>query len=132
MRDGIIAGGAALCLLPENWTDFTPDELGKGVSASLKKLRAKLSTLNEQGLDTTPEKRLANEKKMLEIGIPGDAFLKQPWSDNVTATSISKPKSSSGKDEKAEKSEKSTKSEKSKKVEEDDEEDEDDEEEDDE
>jgi pSer/pThr/pTyr-binding forkhead associated (FHA) protein len=84
-RDGIIAGGVALCLLPENWTDFKAEDLGNGISASLKKLRAKLAELNEQGLDTTPEKRLENEKKILSAGIPGDAFLKQPWSDHVPA-----------------------------------------------
>ena len=84
-RDGIIAGGVALCLAPENWTDFKPEELGNDVAASLKKLRAKLASLNEQSLDTTPEQRLENEKKILELGMPGDAFLKQPWSDHVTA-----------------------------------------------
>ena len=82
-RDGIIAGGVALCLLPDNWTDFKAEDLGNGISASLKKLRAKLAELNEQGLDATPEKRLENEKKILSVGIPGDAFLKQPWSDRV-------------------------------------------------
>lgn len=82
-RDGIIAGGVALCLAPETWTDFKPDELGKDISDSLKKLRAKLASLNEQNLDTTPEKRLENEKKILKVGIPGDAFLKQPWSDHL-------------------------------------------------
>ena len=109
-RDGIIAGGAALCLLPEDWTDFKPEELGNDVSASLKKLRAKLSKLNEQGLDTTPEQRLENEIKMLELGIPGDSFLKQPWSDHVTASvAAPEPASSSGEAEKAEKTEKTKK-----------------------
>ena len=37
--------------------------------------------MNEQKQDTTPEQRLSNEKEILEIGIPGDAFLKQPWTD---------------------------------------------------
>ena len=127
-RDGIIAGGAALCLLPEGWTDFKPEELGNDVSASLKKLRAKLSKLNEQGLDTTPEKRLENEKKMLELGIPGDSFLKQPWADHVTAESAPASPSSSGKAEKAEKDDKTGKT---GKHDDDDDDDEDDEEEDD-
>ena len=82
-RDGIIAGGVALCLVPESWTDFKPEELGNDVGSSLKKLRAKLAQLNEQNLETTPEQRLENEKKILELGMPGDAFLKQPWSDHV-------------------------------------------------
>ena len=124
-RDGIIAGGAALCIVPENRSDFNQEELGKDVSASLKKLRAKLSKLNEQGLDTTPEQRLENEKKMLEIGIPGDSFLKQPWSDHVTADASAPASSSSS--EKAENAEKTKKAEKAEK----DDEEEDDEEEDD-
>ena len=118
-RDGIIAGGVALCLLPENWSDFKPEELGNGISDSLKKLRAKLSALNEQGLDTTPEQRLENERKMLEIGIPGDAFLKQPWSDHVTADAAPAPETSekTEKSEKTKKAEKAEKSEKTKKAE---------------
>jgi pSer/pThr/pTyr-binding forkhead associated (FHA) protein len=100
-RDGIIAGGVAICLLPDDWTDFKPEELEKGIGDSLKKLRAKLASLNEQGLDTTPEQRMENEKKMLQIGIPGDAFLKQPWSDHVTA--VTAPASPSSAEKKAEK-----------------------------
>jgi pSer/pThr/pTyr-binding forkhead associated (FHA) protein len=84
-RDGIIAGGVAHCLVPDNWTLFKADELAKDVSASLKALRAKVSKLNEQSLDTTPEQRIENEKKIIRTGIPGDALLKQPWADQVPA-----------------------------------------------
>jgi len=84
-RDGIIAGGIALCLVPDNWTEFKSDDLAKDIGTSLKALRTKLSSLNEQGLETTPEQRLENEKKILRVGIPGDAFLKQPWADQIPA-----------------------------------------------
>ena len=130
-RDGIIAGGVALILLPEDWTDFKADELGNDITASLKKLRSKLTKLNEQSLDTTPEQRMENEKKILTIGIPGDALMKQPWSDHVTATTMPEPSSSTRKTEKAEKDKKAGKDDKTKKDDDDDDDGEDDEEEDD-
>ena len=80
-RRGIIAGGIALCLIPEDGKEFKPADLAEKVGSSLKNLRKRLAKLNEQKQDTTPEQRLSNEKEILEIGIPGDAFLKQPWTD---------------------------------------------------
>jgi len=80
-RRGIIAGGIAICLIPEDWKEFKPADLAEKVGASLKNLRKRLAELNEQKQNTTPEQRLNNEKEILKIGIPGDAFLKQPWTD---------------------------------------------------
>ena len=119
-RDGIIAGGVALCLAPENWTGFKPENLAKEIGDSLKKLRTKLASINEQNMDTTPEKHLENEKKILLLGIPGDAFLKQPWADRVSGNSSGASPASGS----------SSSSGKGKKDDEDDDEDEDDEEED--
>lgn len=82
-RRGILAGGVALYLLPEGWKKPGREQLTAELNRSLKELRKKLALLNEQNQNSSPERRLANEKKILAIGIPGDAFLKQPWTDLV-------------------------------------------------
>ena len=82
-RRGILAGGIALYLLPESWKNPGREKLTADLSRSLKELRKKLALLNERNLNGSPEQRLANEKEILAIGIPGDAFLKQPWTDLV-------------------------------------------------
>ena len=82
-RRGIIAGGVALYLIPEDGKAFNQAQLAGNVSASLKKLRAKLAQLGERKQDSTPEQQLANEKEIMRLGIPGDAFLKQPWTDQI-------------------------------------------------
>lgn len=82
-RRGILAGGIALYLLPDNWKNPEREKLTADLSRSLKELRKKLALLNERSQNSSPELRLANEKEILAIGIPGDAFLKQPWTDLV-------------------------------------------------
>ena len=81
-RNGIIAGGVALYLSPEKG-DILPKDFSDKLSKSLKSLRKTLSSLTQQSGDIAPEKIIQNEKEILELGIPGDSFLKQPWTDHL-------------------------------------------------
>ena len=81
VRRGIVAGGIAYYLAPDGWSGFKPEKLAASLTAAMRKLRKQLADINESSQEATPEQVIANEKKILEIGIPGDSFLKQPWSD---------------------------------------------------
>ena len=81
-RNGIIAGGVALYLAPETG-DILPKDFSDKLGKSLKSLRKTLSSLTQQSGDIAPEKIIKNEKEILELGIPGDSFLKQPWTDHL-------------------------------------------------
>ena len=81
-RNGIIAGGVAFYLEPEK-SRILPQNIAEMLSKSLKNLRKNLTLLSQQNNDAAPEQIIRNEKKMLELGIPGDSFLKQPWTDHV-------------------------------------------------
>lgn len=81
-RDGIIAGGVAFYLAPER-NSVLPTDFADKLTKSLKTLRQELTRLVQQNSEATPEQVIRNEKRMLELGIPGDSFLKQPWTDYV-------------------------------------------------
>lgn len=80
-RDGIIAGGVALYLTPEKEL-ASRENLPGALNKSLKTLRQELQKLVQRNNDST-EQVIRNEKRILELGIPGDPFLKQPWTDYI-------------------------------------------------
>lgn len=81
-REGVIAGGVAICLDSKKST-ILPSDFSANLNKSLKLLRENLAKLVQQNSDATPEQVLYNEKKLLQLGIPGDSFLKQPWTDHL-------------------------------------------------
>ncbi|MBP5300975.1 MAG: FHA domain-containing protein [Victivallales bacterium] len=78
-RQAIIAGGMAVLLAKEGRLD---EAFREGVVARLRKLRQQTSRL--QSGEMTPEQAIAIRKKVLEIGFPGDSFVKQSWSMEVS------------------------------------------------
>ena len=77
-RQAIIAGGMAILLAKEGRLD---EAFREGVLARLRRLRQQTSQL--QSGEMTPEQAIAVRKKVLEIGFPGDSFVKQAWSLEV-------------------------------------------------
>ncbi|MBP5637968.1 MAG: FHA domain-containing protein [Victivallales bacterium] len=74
-RDGIIAGGMALLLAKPAQL---PKDIQDNLQQRLRKLRQAIMAL--QVGEQTPEQAIAQRKKTLEIGIPGDSLVKQAWS----------------------------------------------------
>ncbi len=79
-RRGIIAGGIAICLKTKS-SKIVPDNTAADLIRALQTLRRKLSAIAEKNQNSTPEKLLEAEQEILELGIPGDPLLKQPWAD---------------------------------------------------
>ena len=73
-RDGVIAGGMALLLgKPKQ----LPATLGEDVQTKYRRIRQQILAMEEG--DKTPEQIIANRKRVLEIGVPGDSLVKQSW-----------------------------------------------------
>ena len=79
-RRGILAGGIALALIPGE-SSAESKRLRKSLNKSFIGLRRNLAKKIEKNKDLTPEQVLRNERALLAEGIPGDPFLKQPWTD---------------------------------------------------
>ncbi|MBQ9367712.1 MAG: FHA domain-containing protein [Victivallales bacterium] len=80
-RRGIVAGGMACVLMTKGHT-FIDGKLADEVSKAFKELRKKLADITATTTgEVSPEKMLAAERDLLELGIPGDPFIKQPWTD---------------------------------------------------
>lgn len=79
-RQGIIAGAAALYLASEK-SLFKQEELAISLNKSMTNLRRKLATLVDTGKEITPEQSILNQKELLKLGIPGDPFIKQVWTN---------------------------------------------------
>ncbi len=76
-RKAIIAGGMAL-LLAHN-TQMLPDDFSEEVAAKFRQLRKEILAVTTR--DATPEEAVRNKRTLLEIGLPGDPLLKQPWAE---------------------------------------------------
>ena len=74
-RDGVIAGGMALLLAKPK---HLPAEFGEDVQTKYRRIRQRILAMEEG--EKTPEQIIANRKKILDIGIPGDSLVKQAWS----------------------------------------------------
>jgi len=74
-RDGVIAGGMALLLAKAKRLNA---DFGEEVFDKYRRLKQKILAMKEG--EKTPEQIIANRKKILEIGIPGDSLIKQEWS----------------------------------------------------
>ena len=81
-RDGIISGGIALYLNPEK-NSLLPKDFSARLNKSLKELRRNLSNISVKSADVSPEQIIQIEKRLLELGIPGDPFIKQAWNERV-------------------------------------------------
>jgi len=79
-RRGVIAGGMA-CQLRGRGCGFVPNDFNLQVNARFRELRREIGALLLSGNDKTPEEQSAAERKVLELGIPGDSYLKQAWVD---------------------------------------------------
>lgn len=79
-RRGILAGGIALALIPGE-SSAESKKLRKSLNKSFIDLRRSLAKKIEKNKDLPPEQVLRNERALLAEGIPGDPFLKQPWTD---------------------------------------------------
>ena len=77
-RKGVIAGGM-LCFMKDSGSNFVPEDLNEQVAAAYGKLRREVQDILTIDKEITPEMRIAKELKSLEIGIPGDSSLRQPW-----------------------------------------------------
>ena len=73
-RDGVIAGGMALLLAKPRKLS---SDMGEEVQTKYRRIRQKILALDEG--EKTPEQIIANRKKVLEIGIPGDSMVKPAW-----------------------------------------------------
>ncbi|MBR4219785.1 MAG: FHA domain-containing protein [Victivallales bacterium] len=73
-RDGVIAGGMALLLAKSK---VLPSDMGEEVQTKYRRIRQKILAMDEG--EKTPEQIIANRKKVLEIGIPGDSMVKPAW-----------------------------------------------------
>ena len=79
-RRGVIAGGM-VCHLCGRGCDFVPKDIKMQVNARFRELRKEVGALLLSGTDRTPEELSAAERKTLDLGIPGDSYLKQAWVD---------------------------------------------------
>ena len=84
-RKGIIAGGM-LCYLHTSSENFVPPDFKKQISQKFRTLRRKVIATLDIETEKTPEMRIRNETKVLETGIPGDPYLRQPWNDAIERT----------------------------------------------
>lgn len=73
-RDGIIAGGMAILLAKSNQL---PTEFAERVRSNLRKIRQTEQELGNG--EMTPEQIVQVQRKILSIGIPGDANVKRAW-----------------------------------------------------
>lgn len=83
-RKGIIAGGM-VCRLKDKSVNFVPDDFPEQIYRSHIALHRKVGALQDKLVDCTPEERRATEEEILSLGVPGDSFLRQPWSDKFDA-----------------------------------------------
>lgn len=79
-RTGIVAGTMAL-ILKRDTCGFIPEDFSTVISESFRALRKKITKSLAEAEAKSPEKRLEAERNSLELGIPGDSLLRQPWSD---------------------------------------------------
>ena len=79
-RKGIIAGGM-VCKLKDKSVNFVPDDFPDQIYRNHTALHRKVGALQDKLVDCTPEERRATEEEILSLGVPGDSFLRQPWSD---------------------------------------------------
>lgn len=81
-RRGIIAGGI-VSILHENKDEFVDEDFDVKLQESVKALRKRLNDIEAEknGSNVSAETIIACERRLLLMGIPGDALLKQPWTD---------------------------------------------------
>ena len=83
-RRGIVAGGMACRLMTKRHT-FIEGKLNEEVVKALRKLNVALATVAAKAAgDITPEQLMKVERELLELGIPGDKLISQPWTDKFT------------------------------------------------
>ena len=73
-RDGVLAGGMAILLAK---TGKLPVEFAEEVQEKYRRIRQRILAMDEG--EKTPEQIIADRKKKLEIGFPGDSLLKSAW-----------------------------------------------------
>ena len=54
-----------------------PSDMGEEVQTKYRRIRQKILALDEG--EKSPEQIIANRRKVLEIGIPGDSMVKPSW-----------------------------------------------------
>jgi len=79
-RAGVIAGGMA-CALKGRGTSYLPDDISYHVSRNFREIRKAVGSELLSESQRTPDQKIRVEEHVLAIGIPGDSYLKQPWSD---------------------------------------------------
>ena len=77
-RRGVIAGGM-VCHLRGRGCGFVPEDIKVQVNERFRSLRREVGKLVLLGGDRAPEEQLKAERQALEVGIPGDVYLKQAW-----------------------------------------------------
>ena len=73
-RDGVLAGGMAILLAK---TGKLPVEFAEEVQEKYRRIRQRILAMDEG--EKTPEQIIADRKRKLEIGFPGDSLLKSAW-----------------------------------------------------
>ena len=81
-RRGIIAGGMASILRNERST-YIDDKFNLELFESFKALRKELNKIvaEKNGMNVSLETLEACDRKLLELGVPGDSIIKQAWTD---------------------------------------------------
>ena len=82
-RRGIIAGGLAHCLRDGSLAVEEDEAARSALLAALKAVRRKTSEVLRVPDGRGPEVRIAAERTVLGVGIPGDPLIRQPWADQT-------------------------------------------------
>ncbi|MBQ3806547.1 MAG: FHA domain-containing protein [Kiritimatiellae bacterium] len=82
-RRGVIAGGLAYCLRDGSLPMEEDESVRKTITDALKAVRRKTSDVMRVPDGRGPEARIAAERMVLGVAIPGDPLVRQPWADQA-------------------------------------------------
>lgn len=82
-RRGVIAGGLAHCLRDGSLSAEGDEAARKAITDAFKAVRRKASEVLRVPDGRGPEARIAAERAALDVAIPGDPLVRQPWADQA-------------------------------------------------
>ncbi len=82
-RMGLLASGIAFCLREGKQSAAEEEKIRGEMVAEFKVVRHKANEMIRKADGKGPEARIAAEREVLKMGIPGDPLLRQPWADQA-------------------------------------------------
>ncbi len=82
-RRGVIAGGLAYCLRDGSLPAEEDEAVRRAITDAFKAVRRKTSEVLRVPDGKGPEARVAAERAVLGVAIPGDPLVRQPWADQA-------------------------------------------------